>query len=456
MISALIPIWRYTRAASAGLLSAAIAASASLMPAQASQTALYDFTGKSGSTPDSKLVFDASGALYGTTMYGGAHGGGTVYKLTRPASGTGPWQETVLHSFAGGADGAVPVSGVVLDAQGAVYGAVAAGGSLNMGAVFKLTPPASGTGPWTRTILHNFGNGLDGQTPQGGVVLDAHGALYGTTQYGGGHSYGIVYQLTPPVSGTGPWKETILHSFQHSNTDGGWPMGDLAIDSKGALYGTTQLGGFSLGDYGTVFKMTPPAVAGGAWTEKVLHIFKYTDGANPSYGVIIGKGGALYGVAARGSPSLSDPDEGAVFKLTPPTVAQGQWTQEVLYYFAKGNAFFPGVTVSPMGTLVFDPQGNLYGVTELGGSDGNARGGVYSLTPPASGSGPWTAKVIYNFMNCEGPISCNPMAGLVRNANGALFGTASGFSASKSNGAVFKLLCNQWSGIGTSKTCLSW
>jgi uncharacterized repeat protein (TIGR03803 family) len=147
------------RPASLALLaSAAFVAAAGFEPARASETVLYNFKGQSdGANPQGGLIADTEGALYGTTVKGGSHNQGTVFKLTPPAAGQTQWTETVLYSFTGAADGGTPVAALIFDTHGALYGTTQSGGSSNnAGTVFKLTPPAAGKTQWTETVLHTF------------------------------------------------------------------------------------------------------------------------------------------------------------------------------------------------------------------------------------------------------------------------------------------------------------
>jgi uncharacterized repeat protein (TIGR03803 family) len=260
------------------------------------ETILYNFDGQDGGYPEAGVVLDSQGNLYGTTESGGSSGDGTVFKLT--PSGV----LSILHSFSGGTkDGAVPAGGVVFDSQGNLYGTTFNGGASGVGTVFKLTPTGSetilhsfkangkdGFGPSAgivlysgslygttyrggtigvgavfkvtlsgeETILHSFTGGMDGISPYAGLVVDTNGNLYGTTQYGGSFDFGTVFELTP--SGV----ETVLHSFSNNGTDGNTPQAGLAIDESGNLYGTTFYGGsttlFDGGEGGgVVFKIVP-------------------------------------------------------------------------------------------------------------------------------------------------------------------------------------------------------
>jgi uncharacterized repeat protein (TIGR03803 family) len=235
-------------------------------------TALYTFSRgdtAAGASPRAGLTLDASGNLYGTTMYDGAGAGcvggcGTVFKLTRTANG---WTQAVLHSFSNnGTDGYWPYAALIFDSSGNLYGTTFSGGasgtschtaSYGCGTVFELSP--SPGGGWTEAVLHSFADdGVDGFFPYAGLALDAAGNLYGTTSDGGRYDGGAVFRLTP--GGNGEWTETVLHSFGHESGDGLYPMAGVVLDGDGDLYGTTpQGGGTGCGGTGcgTVFEVTP-------------------------------------------------------------------------------------------------------------------------------------------------------------------------------------------------------
>jgi uncharacterized repeat protein (TIGR03803 family) len=266
------------------------------------ETMLYSFPQGNGAfSPDSGVVVDKVGNLYGTTFHSGT-GPGTVYKVT--PSGT----ETVVYAFTGGADGGYPFGGLVLDRKGNLYGTTQYGGTgqncggSGCGTVFKIAPDG------TETVLYSFAGGNDGQWPWAGVILDKLGNLYGTTWVGGGtgcggNGCGTVFKLAP--DGT----ETILHSFNSSDGEGVW--GGVIFDAKGNLYGTTFVGG-AYGE-GTVYELTP---SGGVWTQTVLHSFDSfagsDDGAYP-HGSLLLKGGILYGTTQAGGANF----QGTVFGLNP-------------------------------------------------------------------------------------------------------------------------------------------
>ncbi len=447
-------IRKRARLASTGLIfpaACAVIGAAGLTPAHATETTLYSFTNTSGAQPQASLTADAKGDLYGTTYAGGA-GFGTVFKLTRPATAKESWTETVLYSFSGGADGRFPAGNVVFGPHGSLYGTTLLGGSDvsgNAGVVFELTPPASGKGAWQETVVHNFlPSQSDGYQPLAGLI-ERDGAFYGTTQYGGASNNGTVFKLTPPASGKGAWTETILYSFK-GHGDGMMPMGNLVFDTRGALYGTTNGGGSSVtGDgFGTVFKLAPPSTKTDPWTESILYSLKGqngSDGANPQSSLIFDKHGALYGTTWTGG---SGGYSGAVFKVSPPASPSVNWTEEVLFDFTGTGLF------NPAGSLIFDAEGKLYGVTNNGGSTQFiGYGAVYSLTPPASGPAAWTLEVLYNFPG--GDSGGGPQAGLISPVNGTFYGTTND-GGSGGFGAVFELQCSKWSGAGAKKTCVSW
>jgi uncharacterized repeat protein (TIGR03803 family) len=256
---------------------------------------LYNFTGLGdGSQPYSGLIFDAAGNLYGTTYRGGASAAGTVYQLAPPAQQGGMWTETVLYSFASGSDGEGPQSDLIFDAAGNLYGTTDNGGSPGNGIVFQLTPGQGGA--WTETVLHRFLK-QEGTSPRAAVIFDGKGSLYGTLANDGAFGAGGVFRLRPPATKGGAWTEKTLYTFT-GGADGLGPLCRLIL-FRGSLYGTTVKGGAS--GLGTVFQLTPPASHHGAWTETVLHSFTCGgDGCYPWAGLIMDQKGAFYGTTQYG------------------------------------------------------------------------------------------------------------------------------------------------------------
>jgi uncharacterized repeat protein (TIGR03803 family) len=309
------------------------------------ETVLYSFIDSTdGGDPQSSLIRDTAGDLYGTTEYGGA-GYGTVYELS--ASGV----ETVLYSFKGtGGDGSYPTGPVVRDTAGNFYGTTSAGGTYALGTVYKLSATC------TETILHNFGNGTDGAEPYTGVIRSGT-TLYGNTLAGGSFGVGTVWKL----SAAG--KETVLHNFAGGNSDGAYPEGRLLL-ANGNFFGTTFEGGLYTGP-GIVYELSLKGA------ETVLSNFGPDNGVGTYAGVIRDAAGNLYGTDAFGGAAGSGTNDGTVYELT------GIGNVSVLYSFCSvANCADGG---HPYAGLLRDGAGNFYGTAETGGAYGY--GTVWKLTP---------------------------------------------------------------------------
>jgi len=324
------------------------------------ESLLNNFNGSDGSSSVAPLVFDSHGNLYGSTKSGGSDDNGTVFKLT--PGGSGAWTEIVVHSFTGGSDGSQPLSGIALDASGHLYGTASAGGLNGGGVAFSM---GGGNLPGGASVLHSFGGATDGNQPSGSLASDASGNLYGTTWAGGVYQLGCVFELVrDPLSGD--WTETVLYSFD--GPDGANPYGGVILDAAGNLYGTTYDGGAD--GVGTVFKLTD---SNGSWSESVLHSFATgnSDGGNPYSGLTFDPYGNLYGTTNSGGPG----EHGTVFRLTP--MPTGQWIETILYGF---TGRLDGGW--PVGGVVLDNAGNIYGTTDMGGTGGIENGGViFEVTP---------------------------------------------------------------------------
>jgi uncharacterized repeat protein (TIGR03803 family) len=254
---------------------------------------LYTFTGGvDGSYPEAPLALDSIGRIYGSAFEGGAFGVGTVFSLA-PKPG-GKWRFSLLHTFTGGKDGGYPATGLIFDAAGDLYAATAYGGTncnyrLGCGVAYKLTP---GVGGWKETVLHTFTGGLDGEFPSGDFIFDSAGNLYGVAGGGGINGEGVVYELEPSSDG---WREQVLHAFI-GKPDGASPNGRLLFDAAGNLYGATGVGGVG---FGTAYELTP---SGGRWICTLLYTFytSHADSANPTGGFVMDSAGNLYGAAAGG------------------------------------------------------------------------------------------------------------------------------------------------------------
>jgi uncharacterized repeat protein (TIGR03803 family) len=457
----------------------AVAATA-IAPAQAqttySETVLHNFgiDPPKGDGP-SGVIRDEAGNLYGTTYLGGTWGEGVVYRVDKAG------RQTVLHNFTGGAQGATPTAGVIRDSAGNLYGTTRNGGSFNgdvcsypvshpvedgCGIVYELD--AAGQ----ETVLYTFTGGTDGAAPYAGVVRDTAGNLYGTTEFGGRAGFGVVYKVDQ--SG----QETVLYSFQ-GGADGSIPLAGVILDPAGNLYGTNTAGGDAVGTegHGVVYRLDP------AGHERALYAFTGgADGSNALAGVVRDSAGNLYGTTACGgtgpAQSFCTGGAGVVYKLD----TAGH--QTVLHTFTGGA---DGAV--PQAGVVLDEEGNLYGTTSAGGA-GNCPGGcgvlfkldtaghetvLYSFPGGSNGSGPTGAIVdsagnIYGSTNEGGvtnflckygcgtvykrdtasqetvlysfPVGIDgydPIAGVIVDSAGNLYGTAAGGGTTEYGGIVYKV-----------------
>jgi uncharacterized repeat protein (TIGR03803 family) len=387
-----------------------------------SEKVLYSFHGKDGLAGGS-VMLDSDGSLYGTASGGGTGscpfpGCGVIFRLEPGADGK--WQETVLHDFAG-SDGRFPNGTLVADNDGNLYGTTVYGGpngcsGLGCGVAFELKRGTGGK--WTYEILHLFFQQIgDGAQPYAGLIFDSKGNLYGTTSVGGNTSActgGCGVVFELSPVGEGQWTETVLYTFQGHDGDG--PYGPVTFDSSGNLYGTTIHGGAHGG--GTVFKLTP---GGQGWTDAVLHSFNFDtkDGYEPTYGVTFDSKGNLYGTTRFGGTNGGQ-GWGIAFELTP--AGGGSWKETILHTFDRAK-FGGGYVTSG---LVLDQQGNLYGTTAWGGGYDCPSGGglgcgtVFRLTPQADGQ--WSESVLHSFG--KGNDGEFPGGGLARGSTGLLFGVA--------------------------------
>jgi len=424
------------------LLFALVLALVATASAEWKEKVLYSFQGGTdGQLPVGSIVFDSAGNLYGATTQGGATNCspladcGTVFQLTPPAKEGDPWTETVLYTFKGAKyrDGDAPAGGLLIDSQGNLYGTTAYGGTGDCvllgvkggcGTLYELSPPSEKGDAWTETILYSFPTAKQGYLPNGDLVFDGAGNLYGATEYGGtegttcdgfyGGQCGVVFELSPPKTKGGKWTEKVLHSFA-SGTDGANPNGGLVLDGKGAVYGTTFGGGTEGGECGsggcgTAFGLKPPTRKGGTWAEKQLHVFNVvSDGANPNAGFVFGKTGNLFGTVYAGGTN----GDGAVFELVGPNGGRGSWRATVLYRFGDGKT-----GENPAAGLAIDTNGDLCGTTYVGNP---FYGTVFKLKPPSRTDGAWTFGTLYGFTGV--PDGAQPAAKLISDKHGNYYST---------------------------------
>ena len=407
---------------------------------------LYSFKGGTdGWLPGGTLTLRA-GKLYGSTVYGGnnqpacdGYGCGTVFELTNAG---GQWTENILYAFcpqSGCSDGANPNGSLIFDAAGNLYGTTIDGGNQQCsvgesgcGVVFELTPPKDGH--WTENVLYNFQSYSSGASPNGGLLFDKVGNLYGTTSAAGsgnrsGDIYywsgGIVFELSP---GSGSWTENVLYSFcsQPNCSDGNAPYAGLMWGDDGALYGTTAFGGTGFevcaGGCGTAFMLTPKS--NGGWKEEVLKAMRGTDGVQPVTALVADRHGNLYGTTQLDGAF----GYGTVFQST---YRNGHWKYHVLYNFRTGSFYGSEAT-----QLVLDKAGNIYGTIWTSGDgncDGLSCGLVYKLTPGPDGQ--WSYSVVHSFSGSDGGL---PSTGLIMDGKGNLYGgTEAGGAAGQ--GVIYEI-----------------
>jgi len=376
-------------------------------PAQAqTESVLNSFTGTpDGASPTSRLTFH-NGNLYGTTKTGGAYGYGSVFQLSPVANGA--WSETLLYSFCPAApsctDGQNPTySYVTFDNSGNLYGTAYAGGNSGNGVVFELSPS---TNAWTETVLYSFANSPDGANPINGLIWDSAGNLYGTTYAGGaaggngtvfemsqtggvwteqplyainsngsgltmdstGNIYGTTFSSAFEMvsNGKGGFNLVTIFTFNPANakTQGSNPMGTLAFDSAGNLWGTTVTGGAN--NYGVLYRLLKGAKG---WTQNVLGSFNAHAGENPYAGVVFDSAGNVYGTTSSGGFYGG----GTVYELVK---SAKTFTPRIVFAF---NGEDGG---EPLASLIVDNSGYLYGTTVIGGTTGN--GTVFEVNPHPS------------------------------------------------------------------------
>jgi uncharacterized repeat protein (TIGR03803 family) len=385
-------------------------------PAQAqTESLLHAFTGASdGGEPYARLTSDGAGNFYGTIEIGGL-GYGTVFKLS--PNGKGDWNETVLHTFTGYSDGGYPFfTSLIFEGEGNLYGTSTGGGPTGHGVAFKLIPKGK---RWVETVLFSFGkdDSVGCADPWGGVIMDSVGNLYGTCLNSGFPQTEAIFQLS---QSNGVWKQKMIYNYDSAadnnggggltmdasgnifavlsaaydsptvvklspNGNGGWnptvlrtfgnkifPEGAPVLDKAGNLFGTTQAGGAH--NMGTVYKLS--LGKNGTWTERVLYAFKggKTDGLGPYAGIAFDGAGNIYGTTIFGGKS----NNGTVFELVAP-VGKGSYEEKVLWSFAGADGRWP------LGSLILDSAGNLYGMTQSGGGTGcyalKGCGVAFEVTP---------------------------------------------------------------------------
>jgi len=389
-----------------------------IVPAYAgSEAVLHAFSnGNDGGNPlDAGTLLKKGAEFYGTAVFGGKNGCGTIFKFSASNLKT-------LHAFDCSGEGANPSGGVVADGSGVLYGTTTYGGPDGCGTVFKLSG-------YKFTTLYSFGCGADGASPAAGVILDKNKNLYGTAALGGAKGGGVAYMISPTR------EYTVIYDFcsRAACSDGQYPYSGLTMDTEGNLYGTTYEGGVK-GCYqkvgcGTVFELS---LLNGKWSETILYRFtgQNGDGSYPeSAGLTIQDGmtgknakEAIFGVTSEGGAA----GDGIVFELVK---AKKGNTLTIIHSFDVSA----GDGGSPMGTLI-GGKGALIGTTQAGGQDGY--GTVFELTGPRTEGESWAETVLYSFTG--GGDGGYPESGVARDSAGNLYGVT--FSGGRGYGVAYSLL----------------
>jgi uncharacterized repeat protein (TIGR03803 family) len=321
---------------------------------------------------------------------------------------------TIVHSFQGPpGDGWVPVSGLVSDDAGRLYGVTNYGGSAHSlecshgcGTFFVLDPSSL-----KETVLYSFGKASgDGALPNS--LLLRNGSFYGTTQFGGSANFGTAFVLSPPTHGGKRWKETVLYSFRGPPDDGSMPSA-VTLDSSGSLYGPTWMGGsattclFSSDGCGAIFKLSPPSSSSGQWHETILHSFSGApDGAGPNAQLVLASDGTFYGETAYGGRSTMCPYVrgcGTLFALKPHH-GGSRYVETIVHSFNVGNKPKNDGSI-PAGALIQTSNGTLYGTTAYGGGLPGCDvekgltgcGTIFSLQVAARKRTRWRESILYVF-----------------------------------------------------------
>lgn len=371
---------------------AAIAITCAPAKADVILSTLVNFNGPNGDYPKAGLIADAVGNLYGTTtgtkILPGINYDGTVYKIS-----AGTHAFTTVYSFSGANDGN-PVAGLITDAAGNLYGTTPNGGANNNGTVFKIS-----AGTNALTTLATF-NGTNGKNPYGGLIADAAGNLFGTTQYGASNGKGTVFKISAATNAL-----TTLVTF--NGTNGDYSIAGLTADAAGNLYGTTQAGGSTLGSgpnglgYGTVFE-----IAAGTNALTTLHSFNSADGYQPMGDLLADAAGNLYGTTSAGGAN----GHGTVFEI-----AAGTHAFTTLYSFSGADG------AAPVADLIIDAAGNLYGTTQSGGvTFGSGPNGLGYGTVFKIAAGSHALTTLYSFSGADGAL---PGGSLLADSAGNLYGT---------------------------------
>jgi uncharacterized repeat protein (TIGR03803 family) len=387
--------------------------------AYADESVVYSFQGGTdGWGSPAELIGDQAGNLYGMTLYGGNgqctgstfSGCGTIFELS--PDGKGGWTKTILYNFKGQKDGQWPISRLLMDSSGNLFGTTAGAGlghgcPPTCGSAFELTKNSDGT--WSFTVLHAFNGGMNGGQPVGGLTTDSAGNLYGTAELGGKNNVGTLFQLS---FSNGTWTFKRLHSF--SGPDGAFPNGSLAVGPDANFYGTAVTGGVYGG--GVLYRLSKDHA--GKWIVKGLHSFgssKDDSGLETEPGdIAMDMKGNIYGISKDGPKSTY----AYAYRIS-----FGTWKRKNIHQFSRAN----GDGDRQVNYLTLDSLGNVFGAT------GDAPGKVYRLSEQ---NGKWGEDILHLF---EGPPDgMYPGSGLFLDATGNLWGMTN-IGGSNNDGTIFEI-----------------
>jgi uncharacterized repeat protein (TIGR03803 family) len=386
------------------------------LPGTIGITTIASFDSLHGAEPLAGLLADSSCNLFSTTQHGGTYDDGTVFEV-QPGSG----MITILSNFSGGVGGYDPEGGLVEDAGGDLFGTTKQGGTMDAGTVFEIPWKASASSYGSLMTLASFTT--NGAWPMGALAVDHSGDLFGATNQGGASNVGTVFEL-PYSSSSGSYGTlTTLATFNGVN--GASPVGGLTIDSSGNLLGTTKSGGSF--NSGTVFELPYSSSTGSYGTLLTLATFNFANGANPSCALTEDSAGNLFGTTAYGGVTEFGPGYGTVFELPYNRSSLTYGPPTTLATFTSGNG------ANPEAGLLLDSSGDLLGTTENGGAFGY--GTVFEIKV---GSSAVSILGTFNILN-----GANPTARLTL-SKGRLYGTVTGGGAGY--GTVFEVITTLPSG----------
>ena len=352
-------------------------------------------------------------------------GCGTIFKLSPTNQAHTTWSEKTLYLFKGAHDGGNPEIGVLISKEGEIYGNTSDGSSPSDPTVFKISPPTINGGAWKKTIISRTAYKYYGSTWPSGITMDKNSAIYGAVFTDSTNEAGTIYKLTPPTGIKTAWTKKIIFQFKDATSTGSHPFGNFLIDHTDAIVGETNSGRFSGSPYncGYIYRLLPPIDA--TSTRKIEIIGGneancFLKGSVSGYGLIEDQKGNLYGIA-RGYVS-EDGTYGRVFMLSPPTTPGDKWKFTTLSKFHGGTD-----GANPSGKLTMDSTGALFGVTQFGGfqcatNAPDGCGTIYKLTPPINGSTTWKKTILYRFKNQgDGML---PNGKLLLHTDGSFYGIA--------------------------------